>query len=127
MNDWKGFGNIAQAPEHGTTNNGTPYCNFAVGCREIKRKKNYSDKSTFIDCVVYGQAAEYMKRAGQGDEILIAEGSIQVQKWKDQEGKTQRKYRVAVDRFILPKDKDRAMEFSTEFNSEPQEVANPFG
>ena len=127
MNDVKLFGNIAQAPEHGETKNGTAYCNFAIGCREIDRKKKSDEKSTFVDCVVYGLSAEFMKKAGQGDEILVAKGSIQVQSWKNQEGKWNKKFRVLVDKFILPKDKDTAMQYSTAYNSVPEEVSNPFG
>ena len=131
MNDVKLFGNIAQAPEHGQTNNGTPFCNFSVGCREIDRKKAYNDKSTFVDCVVYGQSAEFMKNAGQGDEILVAKGSIQVQTWKDKENKWQKKYRVHVDKFIIPKIKgsDNTMEDSPTFMKEDIKdyEANPFG
>ena len=103
MNDVKLFGNISQPPEHGQTNNGTAYCNFSMGCREIDKKKNYNDKSTFVDCVVYGASAEFMKNAGQGDEILVAKGSIQVQSWKGNDGKWQKKFRVLVDKFIIPK------------------------
>ena len=108
MNDVKLFGNIAQAPEHGETKNGTAFCNFAIGCREIDKKKKFNDKSTFVDCVVYGLSAEFMKKAGQGDEILVAKGSIQVQSWKNQEGKWQKKFRVLVDKFIIPKVHDAA-------------------
>ena len=108
MNDVKLFGNIAQAPEHGETKNGTAYCNFAIGCREIDKKKKFKDKSTFVDCVVYGLSADFMKKAGQGDEILVAKGSIQVQSWKNQEGKWQKKFRVLVDKFIIPKVHDAA-------------------
>ena len=39
MNDVKLFGNIAQAPEHGQTNNGTPFCNFSVGSERLIVRK----------------------------------------------------------------------------------------
>ena len=134
MNDVKLFGNIAQAPEHGETKNGTAYCNFAIGCREIDKKKKFNDKSTFVDCVVYGLSAEFMKKAGQGDEILVAKGSIQVQSWKNQEGKWQKKFRVLVDKFIIPKVHDAAnsmhMEEERGYMDEIPDItsdANPFG
>ena len=132
MNDVKLFGNIAQAPEHGETKNGTAFCNFAIGCREIDKKKKFNDKSTFVDCVVYGLAAEFMKKAGQGDEILVAKGSIQVQSWKNQEGKWQKKFRVLVDKFIIPKVHDAANSMHMEDDIprfedvETEGDANPF-
>ena len=45
MNRWHGFGWVAQAPEHGQTNTGTQYCNFAIGVHETRRKKNENQKS----------------------------------------------------------------------------------
>ena len=134
MNDVKLFGNIAQAPEHGETKNGTAFCNFAIGCREIDKKKKFNDKSTFVDCVVYGLSAEFMKKAGQGDEILVAKGSIQLQSWKSPEGKWQKKFRVLVDKFIIPKVHDAAnsmhMEEEKGYMDEIPDItsdANPFG
>tara|TARA_B100001250_G_scaffold288436_1_gene250208 strand:- start:387 stop:821 length:435 start_codon:yes stop_codon:yes gene_type:complete len=116
------FGNLAQPPEHGQTKTGTQYCNFSLGIREIYKTKKFNDKSTFIDCVVYGKSAEFMKTAGQGDELLVAQGQIQVQTWKDQTNKWQKKYRVLVDRFIIPKDKDASTALATNAGWEPQEV-----
>ena len=131
MNDVKLFGNIAQPPQHGETKNGTAFCNFAIGCREIDKKKKFNDKSTFVDCVVYGLSAEFMKKAGQGDEILVAKGSIQVQSWKNDEGKWNKKFRVLVDKFIIPKVHDAAnsmhMEDDIPYDTDVSLDSNPFG
>ena len=125
------YGNVAQPPDHGETKTGVQYCNFAIGVREVFKKKNYKDKSIFVDCVVYGDSAEYMKKSGQGDEILVY-GQIDVQSWKDKSDRWQKKFRINVNKFILPKDKDTAIEYSanaldSQYNTEPQEVSNPFG
>ena len=125
------YGNVAQPPDHGETKTGVQYCNFAIGVREVFKKKNYKDKSIFVDCVVYGDSAEYMKKCGQGDEILVY-GQLDVQSWKDKSDRWQKKFRVNVNKFILPKDKDTAIEYSanaldSQYNAEPQEVSNPFG
>ena len=92
-------------------------------------KKKFNEKSTFVDCVVYGLSAEFMKKAGQGDEILVAKGSIQVQSWKSPEGKWQKKFRVLVDKFIIPKVHDAAnsMHMEEYDHNEIPEEANPFG
>ena len=125
------YGNVAQPPDHGETKTGVQYCNFAIGVREVFKKKNYKDKSIFVDCVVYGDSAEYMNKCGQGDEILVS-GQLDVQSWKDQSDRWQKKFRINVNKFILPKDKDTAIEYSanaldSQYNAEPQEVSNPFG
>ena len=125
------YGNVAQPPDHGETKTGVQYCNFAIGVREVFKKKNYKDKSIFVDCVVYGDSAEYMNKCGQGDEILVY-GQLDVQSWKDKSDRWQKKFRINVNKFILPKDKDTAIEYSanaldSQYNAEPQEVSNPFG
>ena len=125
------YGNVAQPPDHGETKTGVQYCNFAIGVREVFKKKNYKDKSIFVDCVVYGDSAEYMNKCGQGDEILVY-GQLDVQSWKDKSDRWQKKFRINVNKFILPKDKDTAIEYSanaldSQYNTEPQEVSNPFG
>ena len=125
------YGNVAQPPDHGETKTGVQYCNFAIGVREVFKKKNYKDKSIFVDCVVYGDSAEYMNKCGQGDEILVY-GQLDVQSWKDKSDRCQKKFRINVNKFILPKDKDTAIEYSanaldSQYNAEPQEVSNPFG
>ena len=125
------YGNVAQPPDHGETKTGVQYCNFAIGVREVFKKKNYKDKSIFVDCVVYGDSAEYMNKCGQGDEILVY-GQLDVQSWKDKSDRWQKKFRINVNKFILPKDKDTAIEYSanaldSQYNADPQEVSNPFG
>ena len=110
------FGNVAQAPDHGETKTGVQYCNFSIGIRDVFKKKTFKDKSTFADCVVYGESAEYMKKCGQGDEILVY-GQLEVQSWKDKSERWQKKYRCLVQKFILPKDK-------SDFN--PEEAVNEF-
>ena len=125
------YGNVAQPPDHGETKTGVQYCNFAIGVREVFKKKNYKDKSIFVDCVVYGDSAEYMNKCGQGDEILVY-GQLDVQSWKDKSDRWQKKFRINVNKFILPKDNDTAIEYSanaldSQYNAEPQEVSNPFG
>jgi len=107
------YGNVTQPPDHGQTKTGVQYCNFSIGIREVFKKKNYKDKSLFIDCVVYGETAEFMKKCGQGDEVLVY-GQIDVQSWKDKTDRWQKKYRVNVNKFILPKDKSQ--ETAIEYN-----------
>tara|TARA_R100000656_G_scaffold19059_1_gene17482 strand:+ start:4039 stop:4485 length:447 start_codon:yes stop_codon:yes gene_type:complete len=103
MNRWHGFGWVAQAPEHGQTNTGTQYCNFAIGVHETRRKKNENQKSFFMDCVAYGDTAEWLKSSiGQGSQVIIEDGEIQEQTWKDNQDRWQKKIRILVHKFIAP-------------------------
>ena len=102
MNRWHGFGWVAQAPDHGQTNTGTQYCNFSIGIHETRRKKTENQKSFFIDCVAYGDTAEWLKSLGQGSQIVIEDGEIQEQTWKDNQDRWQKKIRILIHKFIAP-------------------------
>jgi len=102
MNRWHGFGWVAQAPEHGQTNTGTQYCNLAIGVHETRRKKSDKQKSFFIDCVAYGDTAEWLKSVGKGSQLIIEDGEIQEQTWKDNQDRWQKKIRILVHKFIAP-------------------------
>jgi single-stranded DNA-binding protein len=102
MNKWTGFGWVAQAPDHGQTKTGTQYCNFAIGVHETRRKKNDKTKSLFLDCVAYGDTAEWLKSVGQGSQIVIEDGEVQEQSWKDNQDRWQKKIRILVHKFIAP-------------------------
>ena len=103
MNRWHGFGWVAQEPEHGQTNTGTQYCNFAIGVHETRRKKSDKQKSFFMDCVAYGDTAEWLKSSiGKGSQVVIEDGEIQEQTWKDNQDRWQKKIRILVHKFIAP-------------------------
>ena len=102
MNKCQLFGWVAQAPDHGQTKTGTQYCNLAIGLHETRRKKNENTKSLFLDCVAYGDTAEWLKSVGQGSQLIIEDGEIQEQSWKDNQDRWQRKIRILVHKFIAP-------------------------
>jgi len=102
MNKCQIFGWVAQPPDHGQTKTGTQYCNFAIGVHETRRKKNDKTKSLFLDCVAYGDTAEWLKSVGQGSQLLIEDGEIQEQTWKDNQDRWQKKIRILVHKYVAP-------------------------
>ena len=102
MNKFTAFGWVAQPPDHGQTKTGTQYCNFAIGVHETRRKKNDKTKSLFLDCVAYGDTAEWLKSVGQGSQLVIEDGEVQEQSWKDNQDRWQKKIRILVHKFIAP-------------------------
>ena len=96
------FGWVGEPPEHGQTTTGTQYCNLSIGVHETRRKKNKDKKSFFIDCVAYGDTAEWLKSVGKGSQLLIEDGEIQEQTWKDNQDRWQKKVRILIHKFIAP-------------------------
>ena len=102
MNRCSLFGWVGEPPEHGQTTTGTQYCNLSIGVHETRRKKNKDKKSFFIDCVAYGDTAEWLKSVGKGSQLLIEDGEIQEQNWKDNQDRWQKKVRILIHKFIAP-------------------------
>tara|TARA_R100000458_G_C8231695_1_gene213218 strand:+ start:463 stop:888 length:426 start_codon:yes stop_codon:yes gene_type:complete len=102
MNRCSLFGWVGEPPEHGQTTTGTQYCNLSIGVHETRRKKNKDKKSFFIDCVAYGDTAEWLKSVGKGSQLLIEDGEIQEQTWKDNQDRWQKKVRILIHKFIAP-------------------------
>ena len=102
MNRCSLFGWVGEPPEHGQTTTGTQYCNLSIGVHETRRKKNKEKKSFFIDCVAYGDTAEWLKSVGKGSQLLIEDGEIQEQTWKDNQDRWQKKVRILIHKFIAP-------------------------
>ena len=102
MNRCSLFGWVGEPPEHGQTTTGTQYCNLSIGVHETRRKKNKDKKSFFIDCVAYGDTAEWLKSVGKGSQLLIEDGEIQEQSWKDNQDRWQMKVRILIHKFIAP-------------------------
>ena len=102
MNRCSLFGWVGEPPEHGQTTTGTQYCNLSIGVHETRRKKNKDKKSFFIDCVAYGDTAEWLKSVGKGSQLLIEDGEIQEQTWKANQDRWQKKVRILIHKFIAP-------------------------
>ena len=52
--------------------------------------------------VAYGDTAEWLKSVGQGNQLIVEDGEIQEQTWKDNQDRWQRKIRILVHKFIAP-------------------------
>ena len=50
---------------------------FGIFSISFSGKKNENQKSFFLDCVAYGDTAEWLKSVGQGSQIVIEDGEIQ--------------------------------------------------
>jgi len=92
-------GRLASDPESGESGSGVNYAKFAVA---IERGSGESRETTFLDCVVFRQTAEFVsKYFGKGDAINVV-GSISVRDWEDSNGIKRRKYEILVSQVSFP-------------------------
>ena len=85
------MGRLTADPELRVSANGNvPVIRFTIAVsRRMKR-----DETDFIDCVAFRQTAEFISKFFRKGSAIIAFGSIQVDNWKDKEGKNQRSTKV---------------------------------
>ena len=95
------MGRLTADPELRVSANGNvPVIRFTIAVsRRMKR-----DETDFIDCVAFRQTAEFISKFFRKGSAIIAFGSIQVDNWKDKDGKNQRSTKVIVEEVQLERD-----------------------
>ena len=88
------MGRLTADPELRVSANGNvPVIRFTIAVsRRMKR-----DETDFIDCVAFRQTAEFISKFFRKGSAIIDFGSIQVDNWKDKDGKNQRSTKVIVE------------------------------
>ena len=83
------------------TPDGTPVANISLGVNEVFNggdEKKRKEITTFVDCQIWGGAAESMAKAVEKGTQLLVTGSLRQGHWKDKEtGKDRTKMFVKVD------------------------------
>lgn len=111
------LGRLVKAPDVSYSNSETPTLIARYTLAVDRRiKKNDGQTADFIDCVVFGKAAEFAEKYfGKGTQICIS-GRLQIDVYKDKENKTARKTYVIVENQEFVQNKSDKKE--TDFNSD---------
>lgn len=102
MNNWMGIGNLVKDVDLKVTTNGK-----AIASGRIGVKRRFQDKSDFIEVIVWGnQAEKYFAPYGKKGRQVAAQGELNIDTWKDDNGEWQsRTYVTANDiKFLDRKD-----------------------
>ena len=86
-------GRLVRDPELRHTNSGKSVCSFTLAVdRDFK---NNGDKEVdFIDCVAWGNTADFVSRYAEKGRMLMVTGRIQIREWTDKEGNKRRNAEV---------------------------------
>ena len=96
-------GRLTRDPELQHTSQGTPFTRFTIAVnRSYKdRSGNWQEETSFIDIVVWGDAADRaVSRFNKGTEILV-EGRLRQSSWETDSGEKRSKIEVVADRAQL--------------------------
>lgn len=96
-------GNISTEINYATSKNGKAYCRFNLATTSNYKDTNGNLHCDFVDCVAYGKTAEYLNSYGSKGQKATVFGSLQVNSYKDNDGKTHKSIAVNVGEIELVK------------------------
>ena len=96
-------GNLTRDPQLSYTPSNTAVCKFGIATnRTFKdREGNSRDETCFVDCTVFGRAAEtFNQYMSKGRQVLV-EGRLEFQQWTTKDGEKRSKHGVIVENFTF--------------------------
>jgi len=81
------MGNLTRDPELRYASTGTAICNATVA---LNRGKGDRKKTTFVDCVFFGKAAETVTQYFGKGKPLVVIGELEQDQWQDRESGEER-------------------------------------
>lgn len=101
------MGRLTADPELQVSSTDVPVLRFTVAVNRRVNNPKDSGKPTadFIDCVAFYKTAEFISKYFKKGSVIIVFGSLQINTWKDKDGKNQRSPRVVVDEVMFGESK----------------------
>jgi single-strand DNA-binding protein len=93
----KVIGYVSGEPKLETSNGGTTYFKFSV--RWYENRKD-SDKAMFMDCIAFGNTAEYISKTVKRGEPVFVEGELINDRWKDDQGRNRDSWTLKVREYV---------------------------
>lgn len=93
-------GRVCADAELKYTNNGTAICNFSLAVNKFRSSPDGQGKEevSFFNCSMFGKSAEsFNQRLLKGVPVII-NGELKQDRWNDQDGKTQSRVHIIVNR-----------------------------
>lgn len=119
-------GRITRDPEIRYTQNGLSNLRFSIAVdRAIARDASGNRQADFINCVAFGQQADFISRYVKKGNMLAIEGRIQTGQYQDQNNQTRYTTDVIVERVenMTPRD---ANSQPGSYQQQPQYQQNPY-
>ena len=80
-------GRLTKDPELKSTTGGKSVLNFTVAITRRYKDANGDRQSDFINCVAFGQSAEFISNYFKKGNMISVDGTISTRVWKDNEEK----------------------------------------
>ncbi len=93
-------GNLTRDPEMRQSNSGMAIMGFGVAVNDRRKNQQtgeWEDYPNFIDCTMFGNRAEAVRRFLSKGAKVTVEGHLRYERWTDQQGNNRSKVGVIVD------------------------------
>jgi single-strand DNA-binding protein len=87
-------GNLVQTPELQESGGGTKYARFSLA---RSYKVGEEERTTFVDCVAFGQQAENISASLEKGQRVIVEAHLNQSRWTTDEGQNRSKLELIAD------------------------------
>lgn len=91
------MGRITRDMELKVTGNGKSMVSFSIACDRDFKPQEGEKECDFIDCVAFGKTAELICKYFSKGRMIVVDGRLRINKWKDKEDKTRYSPSVVVD------------------------------
>lgn len=122
MNSLQIMGRLTRDVELKTIPSGTSIANFSIAFSE-----KYKDKENlyFFDCVAWGKTGEIIQKYFSKGERILVNGSLQQERWQQDDGKNRSKVAINVRSFdFIEKKTDDVSQGASYLASGGQDVTN---
>ena len=115
------MGRMTRDPELRTTGSGKSVTSFTIACERDVKNQDGSRTADFIDCVAWGNTAEFaVKYFGKG-RMVIVDGRLQTRDWTDKNRNKRKAVEVVADHVYFGETKVKE-----EYASPSYSVSNVF-
>ena len=91
------MGRMTKDPELRRTNSGKAVTSFTIACDRDFKDQSGQKATDFIDCVAFGNTAEFASKYFGKGRMAVVEGRLQLRDWTDQNGNKRRNAEVLAD------------------------------
>lgn len=120
-------GRLTRDSQIAYTNSGTAVLNFSIAyTRSIKKDDNWSDKSCFIEAVIWGKRAEKLNQYLLKGQQITAEGQLDFETWESADHQKRSRHKLIVDNLRLTGSKKQDSQNVNDIKKEYLEDEIPF-
>ena len=111
------MGHLTRDPQLSYLPSQVAVCDFGIATNRkwSGQDGNKQEEVCFVDCKMFGKRAEVIQKYSLKGDLLLVEGRLRLDTWKDADGNNRSKHRVIIDNF----------EFMSTGEPKPKEQAKP--